>query len=231
MLSDGSGSARQALLACMAAGMDFAAITDHSFGGASYQGKAWSDQWVPNFTAIRGAEVQGADFEMLALGISRDVEAQPDPQQIAADIHAQGGTALLCHPYGPPYMEIVANLEALGLDGIDRYTGPIADYVTERQLIGRQPVVTSVTDAHDLSFVRPYRTLVFAADRSEEGILSAVREGYSVALNTSGLAGAPHLVDVVLALIAEKDYLRARYEANVQARVEDLARAWDQGGL
>ncbi|MCJ7751073.1 MAG: hypothetical protein MUQ65_08260, partial [Armatimonadetes bacterium] len=196
----------------------------------SYQGKAWSDQWVPNFTSIRGAEVQGADFEMLALGISHDVEAQPDPQQIGADIHAQGGTALLCHPYGPPYMEIVANLEVLGLDGIDRYTEPIADYVAERQLIGRQPVVTSVTDSHDLSFVRPYRTLVFAADRSEEGILSAVREGYSVALNTSGLAGAPHLVDVVLALIAEKDYLRARYEANVQARVEDLARAWDQGG-
>ncbi|HUU54713.1 MAG TPA: hypothetical protein VMY87_07320 [Armatimonadota bacterium] len=231
MLSDGSGSPRQVLLGCMAAGMDFAAITDHSFGGASYQGKAWSDQWVPSFTAIRGAEVQGADFEMLALGISHDVEAQPDPQQIAADIHAQGGTALLCHPYGPPYMEIVASLEALGLDGIDRYTGPIADYVAERQLIGRQPVVTSVTDAHDLSFVRPHRTLVFAADRSEKEILSAVREGHSVALNTSGLSGAPHLVDMMLALIGERQYLRARYEANVQARVEDLARAWDQGGL
>jgi predicted metal-dependent phosphoesterase TrpH len=231
MLSDGSGSPRQVLLACMAAGMDFAAITDHSFGGASYQGKAWCDRWVPSFTAIRGAEVQGADFEMLALGISRDVEAQPDPQQIAADIHAQGGTALLCHPYGPPYLEIMENLEDLGLDGIDRYTEPVIEFAARQQLIGRQPVVTAVTDSHDLSFVWPYRTLVFAADRSEEGILSAVREGYLVALNDRGLAGAPRLVDVMLALIGERHYLRARYEANAQARVEELARAWEQGGL
>ncbi len=231
MLSDGSGSARQVLLACMAAGMDFAAITDHSFGGASYQGKAWCDRWVPSFTALRGAEVQGADFEMLALGISRDVEAQPDPRQIAADIHAQGGTALLCHPFGPPYLEIMENLEALGLDGIDRYTEPVIEFVARRQLIGRQPIVTAVTDSHDLSFLWPYRTLVFAADRSEEAILSAVREGYLVALNTRGLAGAPRLVDVMLALIAERQYLQARYKANVQARVEDLARAWQQGAL
>jgi len=231
MLSDGSGSPRQALLACMAAGMDFAAITDHSFGGASYEGQAWCERWVPSFTAIRGAEVQGADFEILALGISRDVEAQPDPQQIAADIHAQGGTALLCHPYGPPYMEIVASLGALGLDGIDRYTGPIADYVAERRLIGWQPVVTAVTDSHDLSFVWPYRTLVFAADRSEQGILLAIREGYFVTLDERGLAGAPRLVDVMLALIAERRYLQARYEGNARARVEQLLRAWQQGGL
>ncbi len=231
MLSDGSGGARQVLLACIAAGMDFAAITDHSFGGASYQGKAWCDRWVPSFTALRGAEVQGADFEMLALGISRDVEAQPNPRQIAADIHAQGGTALLCHPFGPPYLEIMENLEALGLDGIDRYTEPVIEFVARRQLIGRQPIVTAVTDSHDLSFLWPYRTLVFAADRSEEAILSAVREGYLVALNTRGLAGAPRLVDVMLALIAERRYLQARYKANVQARVEDLARAWQQGAL
>jgi len=231
MLSDGSGSARQVLLACMAAGMDFAAIADHSFGGASYQGKDWCDRWVPSFTALRGAEVQGADFEMLALGISRDVEAQPDPRQIAADIHAQGGTALLCHPYGPPYLEIMENFEALGLDGIDRYTEPVVEFAARRQLIGRQPVITAVTDSHDLCFTWPYRTLVFATDRSEEGILSAVRDGYSVALNARGIAGAPELVDVVLALIAERRYLEARYEAAALARVEDLARAWEQGGL
>jgi hypothetical protein len=201
MLSDGSGSARQVLLACMAAGMDFAAITDHSFGGASYQGKDWCDRWVPSFTALRGAEVQGADFEMLALGISHDVEAQPDPRQIAADIHAQGGTALLCHPYSPPYLGIMDNLDALGLDGIDRYTEPVVEFAARRQLIGRQPVITSVTDSHDLCFAWPYRTLVFATDRSEEGILSAVRDGYSVALNARGISGAPRLVDVVLALI------------------------------
>ena len=231
MLSDGSGSPRQVLLACMAAGMDFAAITDHSFGGASYWGKDWCDRWVPSFTALRGAEVQGADFEMLALGISHDVEAQPDPRQIAADIHAQNGTALLCHPYGPPYLQIMENLEALGLDGIDRYTEPVVEFAARCQLIGRQPVITAVTDSHDLCFTWPYRTLVFAADRSEEGILRAVRDGYSVALNTRGLAGAPQLVDVVLALIGERRYLEARHEANVQARVEELARAWEQGGL
>jgi predicted metal-dependent phosphoesterase TrpH len=231
MLSDGSGSPLQVLLSCMAAGMDFAAITDHSFGGASYQAKDWCDQWVPSFTALRGAEVQGADFEMLALGISRDVEAQPDPQQMAADIHAQGGTALLCHPFGGPYLEIMENLDALGIDGIDRYMEPVIVFVAERELIGRQPVITAVTDSHDLSFMWPYRTLVFAADRSEEGILSAVREGYLLALNDRGLAGAPRLVEVMLALIGERHYLRARYEANVQARVEELARAWEQGGL
>jgi hypothetical protein len=231
MLSDGSGSPRQVLLACMAAGMDFAAVTDHSFGGASYQGKTWCDRWVPSFTAIRGAEVQGADFEMLALGISRDIEAQPDPQQIAAEIHAQGGTALLCHPYGRPYLEIVGDLKALGLDGIDRYTEPMAGYLAERELVGQQPVVTAVTDSHSLSFVRPYRTLAFAADRSERGILSAVREGYFVTLDGRGISGAQRLVDVMLALIGERQYLQARYEANARARVEELLRAWEQGGL
>lgn len=88
-----------------------------------------------------------------------------------------------------------------------------------------------MTDAHDLAFVQPFRTLVFASDRSEQGILSAVREGYFVTLHRRGISGAPRLVDVMLVLIEQGEYLQARYKARAADRVGHPLQSWREGGL
>jgi hypothetical protein len=234
VLSDGSGSPRQVLLACMAAGMDFAAITDHNTVEGSLAARVWCDTRGLGFTAIRGEEVLGKGFEVLALGIRSWVSPQPDPTKLANEVRKQGGLALLCH-VGYPDEEtgkrLMEQFESLGLDGIDRWSEGMADHLNQREMLERRPVVTEVTDAHELAFGSPYRTLVFASDSSENGILEAIRDGYYVTLSSRGISGAPRLVDVAVALIAEGDYLCRRYRQRVEGRLATLSRAWREGAL
>ncbi len=231
VLSDGSGSPQQVVLEAMASGLDFAAITDHSMVEGSLQAKAWCDHLHLPFTVIRGEEVLGRDFEIVGLGIDGWIAPQADPRRISAAIHEKGGMALLCHPYGPVNEKIIAQLDSLGLDGIDRHTDLTVAYLAERERLGRQPVVTEVTDAHELAFAVPGRTLVFAQDRSEQGILTAIREGYYVTLGARGFEGAPDLVEVVLTLVGERSYLLQQYQSRAEARVKAAAAAMRAGGL
>ena len=234
VLSDGSGSPRQVLLACMAAGMDFAAITDHNMVEGSLAAREWCDTRGLGFTAIRGEEVLGKGFEVLALDIGSWVSPQPDPTKLASDVREQGGLALLCH-VGYPEEEtgkrLMEEFDSLDLDGIDRWSDGMADYLNQREMLGRRPVVTAVTDAHQLTFGWPSRTLVFASDSSEKGILEAIRDGYYVTLSSRGVGGAPRLVDVTLALIAEGDYLSGLYRERFEERLATLSTAWHEGAL
>ena len=234
VLSDGSGSPRQVFLAAMAAGMDFAALTDHNMADGARAAKTWCDELHLPFTVIQGEEVLGQGFEVIALGIDGWVKPQPDPRQMARDIHERGGLALLCHvgyPEEEPAKRLMAEFESLGLDGIDRQSTLMVDYAEEGDLISRQPLVTAVTDAHELVFGDPDRTLVFASDRSEAGILNAIRQGYVVALDPYGLRGPQRLVDVVKALVDERNYLTQEHRKRLEQRLNALSAAWQQGAL
>jgi hypothetical protein len=245
VLSDGSGSPRQVILECIASGMDFAALTDHFEATGSCMGKQWAEHWVPGFAAIGGEEVMGAHFEILALGISRTVPTNVDAKQIVTDIHSQGGLALVCHAGGFDESEqaagerLVADFDALGLDGFDRPTPVMAGLMEERDRAGRRFIVTGVTDDHSLTFASPLRTIVFAKGRSEQSILEALHSGYSLSFspggvvfpNPGGFQGPPRLRDVMLALVGERTYLEEHYRARAQQRSEQLLRAWQAGAL
>jgi len=231
ILSDGSGSPRQVLLAMLAAGLDFGALTDHNKVAGSLEIKEWSDRWDVGFTAIRGEEVLGRGFEVLALGITSWVTPQSDVRKIAAEVHAQGGTALLCHPFDEVGARMTRDYASLGLDGIDRWTEDAAPYLNEREMLGRRPVVSEVTDAHQLTFGWPSRTIVFATDTTESGILQAIRDGYYVTLGANGIMGSPRLVDMTLALIGERESISRNYHERVKARLAKLSAAWRAGAL
>jgi hypothetical protein len=231
ILSDGSGSPRQVLLAMLAAGLDFGALTDHNKIAGSLEIKEWSDRWDVGFTAIKGEEVLGRDFEVLALGIGTWVTPQPDIRKLVAEVHAQSGTALLCHPFDEMGARLVQECDTIGLDGIDRWTEEAAHYLNEREMIGRHPVVTEVTDAHQLTFGYPSRTIVFARDTSEQGILRAIRKGYYVTLGANGIMGSARLVDVTLAIIGERELISHRYHERIVARLARLSAAWRAGVL
>ena len=58
-----------------------------------------------------------------------------------------------------------------------------------------------------------------------------MREGYFVTLDRRGVSGAPRLVDVMLALIEQGEYLQARYKARAADRVGHPLQSWREGGL
>ena len=103
---DSSASFADVLQAAGEAGLDFVVLTDHAdvdapapLPGADHAGV----QVAPNgrrVLVIVGAEFASDDGHVLGLGIDRSVPAAGRPgRDVIADIHAQGGFAIVPHPF------------------------------------------------------------------------------------------------------------------------------------
>jgi len=99
-LSDGRLPVAERFRAYREAGYDFLVLTDH--------GKVTdvAEHSTSEFLAISGSELHppnpygGDRYHIVAIHISREVPYQNrHPNEVIADVRAQGGLAVLCHPY------------------------------------------------------------------------------------------------------------------------------------
>jgi hypothetical protein len=187
------------------AGLDVIAITNHNTTIAGWFGRWWASRaGRPHPLVLAGEEVTSPDYHMAAVGIATTVSRRQTAASAIAAIHAQGGVAIAAHPsrrYWPGY-----DVEALALlDGAEasNNTDPIAiaEYAAfRRRALERNPGVAAIgsSDFHGWPALGRSRTYLLVRDRTEAGVLEAIRSGRTVAADDRGsLYGDPDLVRIV----------------------------------
>jgi len=200
--SDGVLSAQQMAYLYQRSGYDFLSITDH--------GRLTDVQGLskPDFLVIPGEEVSvgttevNTTFHLVAINIEEEIpvkegDRQESPQKVIDLIRAQGGEAILGHPYWS-LLSIHDILPLEGYLGLEIYNTTCFYSVAKGHSLthwdglltrGRRPLGFATDDAHwHFSDHRPNDAcgawiMVKAHNLSLEDILKAVREGLFYASN------------------------------------------------
>jgi len=188
-------------------GLDVIAITNHNQTLAGRLGR-WAVRDSSGPLVLVGEEITGRDFHLIAVGIEQPVNWNQPVRQAIADVHAQGGVAIAAHPL-PGYAEGYDEEALASLDGLEAaYSDPV-EPAPARQIdafynrtLPRNPDVAVIgsTDFHTDGPLGKCRTYLFAGERSQAGVLEAIRDGRTVSYcetNPPGqgrLRGRPELV-------------------------------------
>ncbi|HEY2383887.1 MAG TPA: CehA/McbA family metallohydrolase [Terriglobia bacterium] len=186
-------------------GLDAIALTPHNHTWVAKAGK-WFSGFSGNPIVIVGEEIHSIKYHILAIGITQTVDWRQPPNSAIDEVHRQGGIAIAAHPvarYASAY-----DAESLRkLDGSE-VVHPLA--LTNEQAAGQlreffsRGNLAAIGDsdyhlgplAPDLGAMGICRTYVFARERSEQGILDALREKHTVVYDHDHVYGDPALIQL-----------------------------------
>ena len=183
-------------------GLDVIAITNHNQTLAARLGR-WAARRSAGPMIIVGEEITGRDFHLIAVGIERPVEWNQPARAAIADVHAQGGVAIAAHPlrgFAEGYDDVaVAELDGLEAAHPDALASAIAPQFEEfyQRTLARNPDVAAIgsSDFHTVGPMALCRTFLLVRDRSEAGVIEAIRSGRTVGrCGTGRMRGRPELV-------------------------------------
>jgi hypothetical protein len=178
-------------------GLGAVAITNHNgvFGG---KWGSWVSTVLGPPLIVVGQEVTAPDFHMLAVGISKTIPTTLGPREVIAEIHAQGGVAILAHPNE----RSIARLTRDGArpDGIELKSRRFDSLALALDSIGvpghSPPFRAGDSDYHWLSSLGYRRSLIFTDSLSARAIVDALARGRVIAVDANGgLHGRDELID------------------------------------
>jgi hypothetical protein len=184
-------------------GIDVIAVTNHNQTLAASFPVMRSGQ-LP--LVLRGQEVTTPAFHLVAVGVRDTIDWRLPLSGIIDEIHAQGGVAIAAHPRRSswqPDPESSANVdavEALHSLSIRDPRGGIELLQFYREVRARKPALAAIgsSDFHGVAPLGRATTYLFVDEISERGVLSAIRQGHTVATDARGtLVGPPELVDLI----------------------------------
>lgn len=164
---------------CREEDLDGFAVTNHDF---------FSDipsSWLKktDLVILRGMEVSARGAHILALDINEEVEMGLGIRETVEKIHEQGGLAIIAHPYSVLRTWVNRReIEAAGFDLVEvanAYQFPYG-WMLERNTRLAQELglpQTGGSDAHIPRTVGRAYTVLEVDERSEEGVLEALRKG------------------------------------------------------
>lgn len=165
-----------------AVGLDALAVTDHDEIAASLDAADLAGEY--DLVGIPGMEVTSAAGHVLALGVEDVVPAGIPFVETIERIHAQGGIAVVPHPFQKSRSGVGPNVspdELAQADAIEVYNSRLltgrANRRAEKFARDRGLPMTAGSDAHISEMVGQAVTEVNANGRTVEAILSAIREG------------------------------------------------------
>jgi hypothetical protein len=158
---------------------------------------------------IPGEEVTTPAYHMAAVGITQRVGWRSAVVDLASQVHAQGGAAIVAHPdhkvwraFDSPAIRAIDGVE-VAYPSMESRGADYRDYVVFHTLARAvKPRIAAIgsTDFHDLAPLGEYRTYLFVRDLSVAGIVEAIRDGRTVACDAHGVTyGDPDLVRHVTA--------------------------------
>jgi predicted metal-dependent phosphoesterase TrpH len=170
-------------------GLDVIAITNHNGVTGGKIGARISKVLGPPLI-IPGQEVTLAQLHILAIGISSTISTKLSPRAVMAEIHRQGGVAILAHPRDRAIQLLIA--ESAAPDGIERRNrddDPDASALDRiREQAHEGPIFRAAnSDYHWLSSLGYQRNLIFADSASTRAVIMALRQRRVVAVDSSGL--------------------------------------------
>ena len=182
-------------------GLDVIAITNHNQTLAGRLGRAAAQPSTGPLVLV-GEEITGRDYHLIGVGLERPVNWDQPALGAIADVHAQGGVAIAAHPmHGFDGYDPVALAE---LDGVevahrDSLSSTLALQFVEfyQRTLARNQEVAAIgsSDFHTSGPMGLCRTYLFVRERSEAGVVQAIRDGRTVGRCESGrLWGRSELV-------------------------------------
>jgi predicted metal-dependent phosphoesterase TrpH len=189
------------------AGLDVVAVTNHNqaFTGRLASRVSQSGQGP---LLLAGEEITNPDYHLIAVGIERTVSGAQPAAAAIAEVHAQGGVAIAAHPgrrfHGYDDGSTVALLDGAEVAHSDIHRDEAfredlaAFFIRARQ---RNPDIAAVGSS-DFHAMPPRmgrcRTYLFVREPTKAGVLDAIRNGGTVAVDGDGrLTGEPSLIQVL----------------------------------
>lgn len=189
------------------AGLDVIAVTNHN---QVFTGRLAG--WISNRSdgpiIIAGQEITNPAYHMIAVGLERAVNADQPAASAAADVHAQGGVAIAAHP-SPRFDGYNPDDAVRVLDGTEVAHPMVHESQEFRTALSafyqraRRVKPIAAIGSSDFHGIPPplgqCRTYVFVHERTEAGVIDAIRSGRTLAVDGDGnLQGDPTLIDLVL---------------------------------
>ncbi|RQG96056.1 PHP domain-containing protein [Natrarchaeobius chitinivorans] len=163
-------------------GLDAIAITDHDEIDASLEAVERAPEY--GLVAIPGMEISSKAGHVLGLGLEEEVPPGLSFESTLEAIHAQGGLAVIPHPFQESRHGVMGRISREELadgDAIEVYNSRLltgrANRQAKRFAQSRQLPMTAGSDAHISEMVGQAVTRVDADERSADAILEAIREG------------------------------------------------------
>lgn len=169
------------------AGLDVVTITNHNQTLAGRLGQ-WAARRSRGPMIIAGEEITGRDFHLIAVGIERAVDWKQRAAAAIDQVHAQGGVAIAAHPmhgfaegYDEGALRELDGLEAAHPDALESTVGPQFEEFYQRTM-ARNPNVAAIgsSDFHMAGPLGWCRTYLLVRERSEAGVIEAIRDGRTV---------------------------------------------------
>lgn len=101
LASDGVSNVAEILAAAERAGLDVVAITDHERIDAGYAARAMAEARGLRVQVVLGEEISTRGGHLLALFIERRIKPWGSLRSSIAQVHEQGGLAIVAHPLIP----------------------------------------------------------------------------------------------------------------------------------
>jgi len=181
-------------------GLDVIAITNHNQTLAGRLGRSSAQRLGP--LVLVGEEITGRDYHLIGIGIERPVDWHQSARSAIADVHAQGGVAIAAHPmhgfdgYDAVALADLDGVEAAHRDALSSAMALQFEEFYQRALArNREIAAIGSSDFHTSGPMGLCRTYLLVRERSEVGVIEAIRDGRTVGrCESSRLRGRPELV-------------------------------------
>ncbi|MBI3073767.1 MAG: hypothetical protein HYY84_16785 [Deltaproteobacteria bacterium] len=220
--------------------LDFIAVVEHqSLAGAPLTA-AIARRLAPEVVVIPSEEITTKRYHLLAIGLTRSIDAARPMGDVIAEIRKQGGVAVAAHPTRKTWPLFHEKVDLGMLDGVEvmhpvraftsrpgsSFRGEdIAQFWIDASARTKRPLAAlGGSDFHALSMMGFCRSIVLAREKSQVAILDAIRAGRSVAAcHGMPLEGNPEWLD----LLSRSGYLpRPSRHSYATASASAQAIAW-----
>jgi predicted metal-dependent phosphoesterase TrpH len=134
-------------------GLDVLCVTDHN----SIKGAVEARKFAKDIEIVTGAEIETLEGDLLALFISEDIPKDRPVEETIDMIHAQGGLAIVPHPFSSHCDALGRRLNGLKVDGVEVFNAAHRDgYSNEAARIltgGLDTAFVGSSDAHATTMV------------------------------------------------------------------------------
>jgi hypothetical protein len=181
-------------------GLHVFAITNHNQVRAARLGRWLSRRLGTGPLVLAGQEVTNPRYHLAAVGLTRTVDWRVPATQAIADIQAQGGVAIAAHPdlhyswgIDDPARRLLDGAELVHplVHGKPEGQAELADFRARASALQPRLAAIGSSDFHAMGALGLCRTIVFAREISEAGVLDAIRAGRTVVLDRQGLPHGP----------------------------------------
>ena len=192
------------------AGLHVVAVTNHNQTFAARLAR-WVAQRSDGPMVIVGEEITGRNYHLIAAGIETPVSWNQHAASAIQETQHQGGVAIAAHPV-EQFWEGFDDRSIMALDGVEA-AHPTHQFRNDGQELARfhrrarslNAAVAAIgsSDFHGSPAMGRCRTYLLVREHSEAGVLDAIREGRTVAVDRDGqLHGDPAWTQLVTSLPA-----------------------------